>query len=130
MHDVDIVPRLGAKINLCMKYNNNNNNIIIMTVNLHDIVGSSQLRAGKLPRGFCNQLPDEVTIIIRLLMNNDPTKRPSAEDIKDDKLHELKKLRKKCKESWGKGKANDDSYAEKLLVIVKSCTTLIFIMML
>ena len=62
----------------------------------------SQLRAGKLPKGFCDQLPDEVTIIIRLLTNNDPTKRPSAEEIKDDKHNELKKLRKKCAKKVGK----------------------------
>ena len=56
----------------------------------------SQLREGKLPKGFRDKLPNEVTLIIQLLMDRNPVKRPSAEDIKADKHNELKRLRKKA----------------------------------
>jgi hypothetical protein len=54
------------------------------------------LREGKLPKGFRDKLPNEVTLIIQLLMNHNPIKRPSAEEIKTDKHNELKRLRKKA----------------------------------
>ena len=54
------------------------------------------MREGKFPKGFGDGLPNEVTPIIQLLMNHNPVKRPSAEEIKTDKHNELKRLRKKA----------------------------------
>ena len=54
------------------------------------------MREGIQPRDFRDKLPNEVTLIIQLLMDHNPTKRPSAEEIKRDRHNELKQLRKKA----------------------------------
>ena len=48
---------------------------------------------------FGKKLPKEVTIFIQLMMDDNPRKRPSAEEIKADKHSELKRLRKKAGKS-------------------------------
>ena len=74
-------------------------NVVIFIQVLNDLVRLTEDRGNEdrdnLPKGFRDKLPNEVTTIIQLLMNRNPTKRPSAEDIKNDKFGELRRLRKK-----------------------------------